>query len=103
MVRKIKKKTGASVSLSDIGPGMRMKGGVCFDPDIDGFVAIVHIWDNVYCQGDPQEWRTPKVFATEEAALLYYKTNIYPILDRQAKRFAKTHPDVTYAHRKLEE
>ena len=30
------------------------------------FIVIVHTWDNVHCQGEPTEWRTPEIFSTEE-------------------------------------
>lgn len=43
-------------------------------------VVIVHPWDNVACRGDPEEWRHPEVFLTEDAAMQYYKTNIRPAL-----------------------
>ena len=59
---------------------MRMKGGVLFDPQVNGFIAIVHQWDNPDCRGEPQEWRYPEVFPTEEAALQYYRTSIRPAL-----------------------
>ena len=36
-------------ALSGLTPGMRMKGGVRYDPAVHGFVAIIHSWDNVAC------------------------------------------------------
>lgn len=63
--------------------GMRMKGGIRDNPAGDGFIAIVHVWDNVECRGEPEEWRSPEVFATEEEALAYYKENIRPLLEQR--------------------
>ena len=59
-----------------------MKGGIRSNPTGDGFIAIVHKWDNVECRGEPAEWRHPQVFATEEEAMQYYKTRIRPALER---------------------
>lgn len=82
-------------------PGIRMKGGVRYDPSVNGFVAIVHSWDNALCVGEPQEWRTSQVFPTEEAALLYYKTNIRPELEEMMSQMKKA--SVKTLHRKLDE
>jgi hypothetical protein len=62
---------------------------VRFDPAINGFVAIVHIWDNVHAYGEPDEWRAPQVFPTEEAAMEYYKTSIRPALERLMAEMAE--------------
>jgi len=78
-----------------------MKGGVRYDPSVGGFVAIVHTWDNVLCAGEPQEWRSPQVFPTEEAAMQYYKTNIRPVLEQMTSQLAKSRKDVI--HRKVEQ
>lgn len=80
-----------------------MKGGVSFDPEANGFVAIVHKWDNVHCLGEPEEWRYPEVFPTEEAAMEYYKTSIRPSLEQFMAEMSNQHPDQTFIHRKLEE
>ena len=80
-----------------------MKGGVRFDPTVNGFVAIVHTWDNVHCYGEPEEWRSSEVFSTEEAAMQYYKTSIRPSLERMMAKMAKGQSGSTFTHRKLEE
>lgn len=82
-------------------PGLRMKGGVLYDPALKGFVAIVHSWDNALGVGKPEEWRTPQVFPTEEAAMDYYKTNLRPELEKLMAQMGKTRTKVL--HRKLEE
>jgi hypothetical protein len=69
-------------ALTRLKPGLRMKGGVRYDPAINGFWAIVHSWDNVLCVGEPQEWRSPQIFPTEDAAMQHYKTTIRPDLER---------------------
>jgi len=86
--------------LPDLMPGIRMKGGVRYDPAINGFVAIVHSWDNALCIGEPQEWRTSQVFPTEEAALQYYKINIRPELEKMMSQAEKS--GIKTLHRKLE-
>jgi hypothetical protein len=80
-----------------------MKGGIRFDPDVNGYVAIVHIWDNVYAHGKPEEWRTPQVFPTEKAAMEYYKTSIRPALERLMADMAREKPGGKTIRRKLEE
>ena len=87
-------------SLPGLQPGIRMKGGVRYDPAVNGFAAIVHTWDNVYCIGEPQEWRAAQVFSTEAAAMQYYKTNIRPVLEQLTSELAKSSKGVI--HRKLE-
>src|SRR5438477_12238124 len=75
--------------LKDLVPGVRMKGGVRANPNGLGFIAIVHIWDNIECQGEPKEWRHPEVFSTEEAAMQYYKVNIRPGLEQMMSQLPK--------------
>jgi len=101
--RKVKRRSKRSSSLKGLTSGIRMKGGVRFDPTVSGFIAIVHKWDNVDCHGEPEEWRYPKVFPTEEAAMQYYKTSIRPSLKRMMTKMADGQPDVAFTHRKLEE
>jgi hypothetical protein len=79
-----------------------MKGGVLFDPRAGGFVVIVHTWDNIACRGEPEEWRYPELFPTEETAMRYYKTNIRPALKQMMAETAKD-PGLSFAHRQLEE
>jgi len=104
-MRKIKRKRKAKKSsrLRGLTPGIRMKGGVLFDPTVNGFIAMVHIWDNVHCHGAPEEWRYPEIFSTEEAAMQYYKTSIRPSLERMMAEMANGQPGGTFIHRKLEE
>jgi SEC-C motif len=71
---------GSSV-LQGLRPGMRMKGGVRFDPEAAGFMVIVHTWDNAAGHGEPTEWRTPEVFPTEEAAMQCYKADSSTLLN----------------------
>ena len=95
-----KQRPQKSDQLPGLKPGIRMKGGVLYDPSLKGFVAIVHSWDNVLCAGEPQEWRTTQVFPTEEAALQYYKTNIRPKLEKMTSQMGKSSTKIL--HRKLE-
>ena len=77
-----------------------MRGGVRYDPAVNGFIAIVHTWDNVPGVGEPEEWRAPEVFPTEDAAMQYYKTHIRPGLEQMTAEFAKSSKNML--HRKLE-
>jgi len=85
----------------DIPAGVRMKGGVAYDPAEDRFVAIVHSWDNAECFGEPLEWRSSKLFRTENAAMRFYKKSIRPSLKRKMKEASKQ-PGLTLGHRKIE-
>jgi hypothetical protein len=102
---KYKKCCGMSplVKLEGLTPGLRMKGGVCFDPDDQGFLVIVHIWDNTACQGDPDEWRAPQVFSSEDDAMQYYKASIRPVLERMMSEITEKRSGGFSLHRKLEE
>ena len=102
-MKKAKRKTKKPSPLKGLTPGLRMKGGVRFDPDVNGFVAIVHTWDNVYGYGEPEEWRTPQVFPTEEAAMTYYKTSIRPALERLMADMDREKSGGKIIRRKLEE
>jgi hypothetical protein len=88
-----------SQSLPGLTPGIRMKGGVRYDPAVKGYVAIVHSWDNALGLGEAQEWRSPQVFPTEDSAMEYYKTSIRPALEQMASQVAKQN----IIHRKLEQ
>src|ERR1051325_11529161 len=68
-------------SLEGLMPGLRMKGGIRDNPAGGGFIAIIHTWDNIEGRGEPDEWRDPRVFATEEQAMHYYKTSLRPALE----------------------
>ena len=82
--------------------GIRMKGGVCFDEELKGYVPIVHTWRNVHCHGEPEEWRSPKVFSTEEEAMRYYKSYIRPELQRMMSEIENELSDGTTIYHKLE-
>lgn len=86
-----------------LASGIRMKGGVLFDPQANGFIVIVHQWDNPDCRGEPDEWRYPEVFPTEEAAMQYYKTSIRPALKQMMAETAGKLPGSGFIHRELEE
>lgn len=34
--------------LHGMTPGIRMKGGICYDNDLQAFIPIVHIWGNIH-------------------------------------------------------
>jgi len=89
--------------MEGLGPAMRMKGGVRFDPYAGGYFAIVHSWDNIHCHGEPKEWRYPKAFATEDEAMRHYKTTIRPSLEKLMKDFKREKGGVSGWHRRLEE
>ena len=99
------KSASAEVSseIEGLKPAIRMKGGVRFDSYSGGYVAIVHSWDNMECHGEPKEWRDPKVFATEDEAMHYYKTSIRPFLEKLMNQLKKDHRGLSTSHRKLEE
>ena len=84
-------------------PAVRMKGGVMFDPESGGYVAIVHSWNNAECRGEPTEWRDSRVFTTEDAAMQYYKTFIRPSLEKLMTQLEKDHRGTSTLHRKLED
>ena len=102
--RKYKKCCGAEEQshVDGLTAGIRMKGGVRFDEHSDGYVPIVHTWDNVHCNGEPTEWRAPKVFPTEDEAMNYYKLYLRPVLQRMMSKIENELSDGTLVHRKLE-
>ena len=79
-----------------------MRGGIRSNPDGPGYVAIVHIWDNVEGRGVPDEWRFGEVFVTEEEALAFYVNNIRPELESMTKKFAKEDASSRAVHRRLD-
>lgn len=101
---KYKKCCGAKEKsrLEGLSPGIRMKGGVRYDEDVRGFVAIVHTWDNVYCNGEPTEWRAQDVFPTEDEAMRYYKSYIRPNLQKMMSELKDEKSNSNIFHRKLE-
>ncbi len=101
---KYKKCCGLSTPsvLESLTPGVRMKGGVRSNPHGPGFVAMVHTWDNVYCRGEPDEWNSTDVFATEAAAMEYYTVHIRPSLQRLMAKMQKEQKGTKFIHRELE-
>ena len=79
-----------------------MKGGVRCDPNAEGFIVMVHTWENAAGHGEPTEWRAPEVFPTEKAAMRYYTTTIRPALARLMAHVTQGQTDATVVHRKLE-
>jgi hypothetical protein len=95
--------TERSIEPIGLQPALRMKGGVMFEPQLRGYIAIVHSWDNAECRGEPTEWRDPKVFTTEDAAMRYYKSSIRPSLERLMAQLKKDRGSVSTVVRRLEE
>ena len=91
------------IKRNGLKPAIRMKGGIMYDPVARGYVAIVHSWDNEQCRGEPEEWRDPKVFTSEDEAMHYYKSTIRPSLEKLMNQFKKSRRGVSGFHRKLEE
>jgi DNA invertase Pin-like site-specific DNA recombinase len=79
-----------------------MKGGVRFENELNGYIAIVHTWENATCDGEPTEWCSPKVFPTEEEAMRYYKSYIRPELQRMMSKIQNESSEGTFIHRELE-
>ena len=88
--------------LQDLPAGMRLKGGVIFDEELNAFVPIVHSWDNVDCIGEPKEWRSQETFPNENDAMNYYKSTIRPSLQRIMSKLEDESSETTVAHKKLE-
>jgi hypothetical protein len=79
-----------------------MKGGASFDPAANAYRAIVHLWDNAECIGAPQEWHSAETFASEDAAMTFYKTRIRPGLERLMAEASRKVKNGTFMHRRLE-
>ncbi|MGH7495257.1 MAG: SEC-C metal-binding domain-containing protein [bacterium] len=88
--------------LAGLPHGLRMKGGIRYAPEVNGFVVIVHVWDNVECSGEPQEWRSDKVYDNEEEAMRFYKTQIGPGLKRIMENSIAGRKNAAFLHRQLE-
>ena len=84
-------------------PAIRMKGGVMLAPESQGYVAVIHSWNNAECRGEPTEWRDPKIFKTEDAAMHYYKNTIRPLLEELMTDVKKDLKDVSAFRQYLEE
>ena len=100
---KRKKKKNRTPSSKGFPFGVRIKGGVRFDPEVDGFIAIVHTWDDILGYGEPKEWRAPQVFQTEDEAMRYYKTSVRPMLEQMKSDLNKKKSNSKVFHRKLEQ
>ena len=87
---------------SDSKPAIRIKGGAAFDPSVNAYRAIVHSWDNAERKGEPQEWQSPETFASEAAALDFYKTSIRSGLTDMLTNVAEKVPDGGFTHTRLE-
>lgn len=93
---------GQPPDLEGLPEGIRMKGGIRYDPMTRKYLVIVHIWDNVECRGEPEEWNYPQAFQTEDEAMAYYKTAIGPALKRRLEKSVEGKKDAAFYHRKLE-
>jgi hypothetical protein len=80
-----------------------MKGGTSFDPMLNAYHAIVHIWDNVECTGTPKEWVSNEVFDTEDQAMDFYKSSIRPGLEKLMREAIRDHKAATMSVRRLEQ
>jgi hypothetical protein len=102
--KKFKKCCAAAreTAASGLKAAIRMKGGVSFDPAADAYRAIVHSWDNTECAGEPQEWQSAETFASEDAAMDFYKVNIRPGLERLMAEASRKVKDGTFVYRRLE-
>ena len=83
--------------------GIRMKGGTSFDPILNAYHAIIHTWDNVECTGEPKEWVSNEVLATEGQAMDFYKSSIRPSLEKLTQKVTRNQKDVTTSIRRLEQ
>ena len=102
--KKFKKCCAAKGGTTTAGltAAIRMKGGVSFDPAANAYRAIVHSWDNAECIGEPQEWQSAETFASEDAAMSFYKTSIRPGLERLMTEASRKVEEGTFMHRRLE-
>ena len=87
-------------ALTGLTPGLRMRGGVRYDPVGRQYYAVVHSWDNPLGVGAAQEWRSEQGFSTEAAAMSHYQTIIRPQLEELMHSFQQSSGRVM--HRKLE-
>ena len=94
--------TKRATAASGLKAAIRMKGGVSFDPAANAYRAIVHSWDNAECIGEPQEWQSAETFASEDAAMDFYKANIRPGLERLMAEASRQTKGGVFMHRRLE-
>ena len=88
--------------IIDLKAGIRMNGGIRFDPPSNCFLVIVHTWENVHCKGELTEWFSPEVFQKEEEAMNYYKIYIRPLLQKMMADINNKKIGTKFVHRKLE-
>src|SRR4030095_16071617 len=102
--KKFKKCCGTKGGTTTAGltAAIRMKGGVSFDSAANAYRAIVHSWDNADCIGEPQEWQSADTFASEDAAMSFYKTSIRPGLERLMAEASRKVKEGTFMQRCLE-
>jgi hypothetical protein len=81
--KKFKKCCAAKGETATAGltAAIRMKGGVSFDRAANAYRVIVHSWDNAECLREPREWHSAETFASEDAAMAFYKARIRPGLE----------------------
>ena len=101
--KRTKRRTKNSPPQEGLRPDIRMKGGIRFDATVNGFVAMVHTWDDVQRHGPPEEWRSPESFPTEDTAMQYYKTSIRPAVEQMMTERACGHSDRTILPHRLED
>ena len=94
--------TKGAPNIQNLPAGVRMKGGVIFDEDLNAYIPIVHTWDNVNCLGEPKEWRSEETFSNEEDAMNYYKVNIRPSLQKLMSQIEKDSSKTKVTYNKLE-
>ena len=87
--------------FSVLKPAFRMKGGIAFDFKANAFRAIVHTWNNLDCEGEPDEWQSEQVFKSEDDAMYFNKVNIRPELERLQRETAQR-KDIDVAIQRLE-
>jgi len=92
----------ANSAPSGLKAAIRMKGGVSFDPVANAYRAIVHSWSNAECSGEPVEWRSAETFPSDDAAMIFYKANIRPGLERLMAEASRKVKDGAFMHRRLE-
>ena len=78
-----------------------MKGGVAYDSVACGFRAIVHTWDNVNCEGAPDEWTSKEIFVTEAEAMAHYRSEIQPGIKQIMSELANKSNNSIFMHREL--
>jgi hypothetical protein len=70
-------------------PGARMKGGTRYAPELEGWIAMLHIWPNTTGEGEPTEYTDGKVFPTEMMALGHYHKTVRPALQEIQQKMSQ--------------